>query len=204
MLSCVSRHFSSISSVQKSFRRCAGVAPHEVLGVPLLVVDGSSPAASRARPGWASPRGSDCLPRTLMYFSTSLQSSMNSAGRAMLMSLVPRTAIALRPLSPITAPMPQPAGAGPALLDGGEEDPVLAGQADGGHLGLRLLQLLADQLRGLAGALAAQVSGVADLHLVVVDPQIDQLGGLAAEDHLVVAGVLQLRRPESAHHRDRP
>ncbi len=95
------------------------------------------------------------------------------------------------------------AGARPALLDRGEEDPVLAGEPDGGHLRVRLLQLLPDALRGLDGALAVQVGGVADLDLVVVDPQIDQLGRLAANDHLVVAGVFQLRRPEPAHHRVR-
>ena len=44
------------------------------------------------------------------------------------------------------------AGAGPALLDGGEEDPVLAGQADGRHLGFRLLQLLADAARRFRSA----------------------------------------------------
>jgi len=36
-----------------------------------------------------------------------------------------------------------------------------------------------------------------------VDPQINQGGRLAANDYLVVAGILQLRRPETAHHRVR-
>ena len=44
--------------------------------------------------------------RILMYSITPLHISINSAGRATLMSLVPRTAIALRPLSPMTAPRP--------------------------------------------------------------------------------------------------
>ena len=44
------------------------------------------------------------------------------------------------------------------------------------------------------------MGGVPDFHFVVVDPQIDQIGGFAAEDHFVIAGILQLRRPESAHH----
>ena len=35
-----------------------------------------------------------------------MHSSMYLAGSATLMSLLPRTATALRPLSPITAPMP--------------------------------------------------------------------------------------------------
>ena len=48
-----------------------------------------------------------------------------------------------------------------------------------------------------------EVGGVADLDLVVVDPQIDQVRGLAADDHLVVAGVLELRGPEAAHHGER-
>ena len=95
----------------------------------------------------------------------------------------------------------QPAGARAALLDGGEEDPVLAGQADRRHLGIRLLELLADQFRRLPAPLPAQMRGVAQLDLVVVDPEVDQLGRLAAEDDLVVAGMLQLGAKEAAHHR---
>jgi hypothetical protein len=37
------------------------------------------------------------------------------------------------------------AGTGPALLDGSHIDPVFTGQADGGHLGFGLLQLLLNQ-----------------------------------------------------------
>ena len=47
-----------------------------------------------------------------------------------------------------------PAGAGAALLNGGEKHPVFPGHADGRHLGLGLLELLADKLRGLDGPLA--------------------------------------------------
>ena len=44
------------------------------------------------------------------------------------------------------------------------------------------LQLLFEERAGLDGALAAQMGGVTDLDLVVVDPEVDQVGGLAADD----------------------
>ncbi len=95
---------------------------------------------------------------------------------------------------------PETAGAGPVLLDGGGEDPVLPGQADGRHLGVGLVELPLDQLLGLQGALAPEMSGIPDLHLAVVDPDVNQVGRLVAENHLVVTGVFQLRGPEPAHH----
>ena len=36
----------------------------------------------------------------------------------------------------------EPAGAGPALLDGRGEHPIFPGQTDGGHLGVGLIQFL--------------------------------------------------------------
>ncbi|VTR65637.1 hypothetical protein DESC_370006 [Desulfosarcina cetonica] len=93
------------------------------------------------------------------------------------------------------------ARAGAGLLDGGGKTAVFTGQADGRHLNIGILEFLADQVLGLDGTLALQMRGIADLHLVVVDPDVDQLGRLAADDHLVVSGVFQFRGPESAHHR---
>ena len=140
--------------------------------------------------------------RCLMNASDSLQSSMNSAGWAMLMSFGPEHGDRLEVLVSHHGAQAETAGAGPALLDGGEEDPVLAGQTDGGDRGVRLAQLLADDLGALEGAQTHEMLRVPQLDLVVVDPQVDRLGGLAAEDHLVVAGVLQLGAEEPAHHRE--
>jgi hypothetical protein len=62
-------------------------------------------------------------------------------------------------------------------------------------LGLRLIQLLPDQFRRFAGTLALQMSGIAYFHLVIVDPQIDQIPGLAA---LAAARVQPRQRALSA------
>ena len=86
------------------------------------------------------------------------------------------------------------------MLYGGHEHLVLAGQADGGHLSLVLAQLFLDEGGGLECPLPPEVGGVAYLHLVVVDPQVDEIGRLAAHDYLVVAGVLQLGAEEPAEH----
>ncbi len=94
----------------------------------------------------------------------------------------------------------KPTGAGPGLFDGSRETPIFTGHADGGHLRVGLLQLLADQVLRFQGAFAHQMRGVADFHLVVVYPDIDPLGGFVVEQHLVITGVLQFRRPEAAHH----
>ena len=142
------------------------------------------------------------LSRFLMYFSASLQCCMNSAGRAMLMSFDPRTAIALRFLSPMMAPTPRRLALERPCSMEAKKTLCSPARPMEETCDVRVLQLLADQLRGLERAQAPEVRGVADLHLVVVDPQIDQLRGLAANDHLVVAGVLQLRSPEAAHHRE--
>ena len=44
------------------------------------------------------------------------------------------------------------------------------------------------------------MAGIPYFDLVIVDPQIDQIGGLAAQDHLVITGMLQFRRPKASHH----
>ncbi len=92
------------------------------------------------------------------------------------------------------------AGTGAALFDGSEIDPVFAGQANGRHLGLGLVELLFDQFGGFDGAFTVQVGGVPNFHGVVVDPDIDQARGFAAQDDLVITGKLQLGCKETAHH----
>ena len=58
--------------------------------------------------------------------------------------------------------------------------------------------LLADDLLRLEGILAPEVGGIPDLDLVVVDPEVDGLLGLALDDQAVVAGELQLGTPVPA------
>ncbi len=87
------------------------------------------------------------------------------------------------------------------LLDRGIIDPVFPGKPNRGHLGLRFLEFALDDLGSLDGALAGKMRSIANFNLVVVDPEVDQVGRLAAQDHLVVAGILQFRRPETTHHR---
>ena len=70
--------------------------------------------------------------------------------------------------------------AGVVVVDGSHVDPVFAGEADGRHLDALVLQFLLQQVLRFGGAFAAQVRGVADLHLVVVDVQVDQVRRLAA------------------------
>ena len=138
--------------------------------------------------------------RNFIYSSTSWQSSRYSAGCAILMSPVPRTTIAFTPLSPITAPNSLSAGTGSALLDGSKIDPVFTGQADSSHLGFGLLQLLPNKFCSFSGAFTLQMGCISYFYLVIVDPQINQIGGLAAQDHFVITGILQFRCPKSPHH----
>ena len=67
-------------------------------------------------------------------------------------------------------------------------------------LGFRLLQLLSNEFSRFNGAFALQMGGIAYFDLVIVDPQIDQIGGFAAQDHFVITGILQFRCPEPPHH----
>ena len=48
-------------------------------------------------------------------------------------------------------------------------------------------------------AVAPQLAGVSDLHLVVHDGDPHRLVGLALDDHVVPAGELQLGAPVAAH-----
>ncbi len=89
------------------------------------------------------------------------------------------------------------------MLDRGKEHPVLTGQANGSDLDVGVFQFPADGLGGFGGAQALEVRGVTDLDLVVIDPQVNQFLGLAADDDLVVAGVLEFGCEEAAHHRIR-
>ena len=84
------------------------------------------------------------------------------------------------------------------MFDGGHIDPVLAGKADGGHLGLGCLQLLLDAGGGLQGTHALKVARIADFDPVVVDPKVNEAGGPAANDDLVVAGMFELRPEKPA------
>ena len=105
IVSMVPVHSSWTSSVQKSLLRSRAL-PHTKLSVchfssSICISCGDpSPAKIGITPGIGFSS------RFLMYFSASLQCSMNSPGRAMWMSFDPRTAMALRFLSPMTAPTP--------------------------------------------------------------------------------------------------
>ena len=72
-----------------------------------------------------------------------------------------------------------------------------------GRPGLRdlhagIAQLLTQLLLDVAGDLAPQVLGVADLDRVIVDPQVDGCRGDAVHDDAIPPGQLQLRAPEAA------
>ncbi len=105
MLSMVSVQLFSTSSVQKPLRRRREL-PQAKFSVchfsSWMAISCGEPRP--ARMGMTPGIGFSL--RCLMNVSTSLQSSMNSAGRATWTSLEPRTATALRLLSPITAPIP--------------------------------------------------------------------------------------------------
>ena len=73
---------------------------------------------------------------------------------------------------------PQPASTAPVSFYGSEVDAILTSKANGDHLGPGLLQLLADKFHGLIGALALEMGCVSYLHLIIVYPEVDQIGGL--------------------------
>ena len=93
--------------------------------------------------------------------------------------------------------------AGVVVIDGGHKDPVFTGQTNGGHLDLLILQLFFEDVLGFRRAFAAEMRGVADFHGVVVDIQINQIRGLAADDDLVIAGMFQLGSEEASEQRMR-
>ena len=95
----------------------------------------------------------------------------------------------------------QAARARATLLDRSEKDPVLTSKSDGRNLNVGIFQFLSNAFSGLDGSFTAQMRGIANFDLVIVDPEINEVGRFATNDHPVVARIFQLRRPESAHHR---
>src|SRR5208283_615480 len=92
------------------------------------------------------------------------------------------------------------AGTGPALLDGSSKDPIFTCQSNSGHLGSRLFQLLSYKVLGFKSALALQMRGITDFHLVIVYPYIDQLRRVVAKDHFGITGIFQFGPKEPPHH----
>ena len=84
------------------------------------------------------------------------------------------------------------------MLDGRQIDPFFTGQTDCGHLGFGLVQLLFYAFSGFQSALALQMPGIANFDFVIVDPQIDEFGGLAANDDFVIASMFQFRSKKTA------
>ena len=83
-----------------------------------------------------------------------------------------------------------PGRAAGVVHDAGVADHVLARGADARHLGPQRGGLL-HRLDGLLGVKAPYLCGIPQLHLVIVDEEIDRLGGLALDDDHVVARVLE-------------
>ena len=90
-------------------------------------------------------------------------------------------------------------GARVTVIDGRHVDTVLTGRPDGGDLHLVVFQLPFYERSGFGAPLPPQMGGVADLHPVVADRQVDQIRGPAAHDNLVVAGMFHLRPEKPAH-----
>jgi hypothetical protein len=84
-----------------------------------------------------------------------------------------------------------------ARADEGVGDEVLAGRSDAGDMGF-LSHDPADGGLSVEGALAPEMAGVLDRHLVVLDSDPDGIGRPALHDEGVVAGVLELRAPVAA------
>jgi len=179
----------------------AGIPPTEVLGVPLLVIHDH--LLRRSEPGQDRHHAGNRIPFPLLDVLQSFVADLHELRRAGDVEVLrPPNGDGLQVLVSHDGADAESAGAGAALLDGSEVDPVFAGQADGGHRGRRLVQLLANELCSLESAQTPEMRGVTYFHLVIVDPQIDEIRGLAADDHLVITGVLQFWTPESAHHRE--
>ena len=91
------------------------------------------------------------------------------------------------------------ASGGPVHLvhDVRKEHQSLSAGADAGDLGV-LVGLGADQVGRVGDVLPPDLRGVANLHLVVADGEIDGVGSLALEDDQVVPGELQLRAERAA------
>ena len=65
-------------------------------------------------------------------------------------------------------------------------------------MGIGLIHFRFNAFTGFQGAFALQMAGIPDFDFVIVDPQIDQIGGLAADDDFIVAGMLELRSKKTA------
>ncbi len=85
------------------------------------------------------------------------------------------------------------------MFDGRLIDPVFTGQPDGCDLGSGVLQLLLKERCGFLAAFALEVVRIADFDLGIVDPQIYQRRGFAADDDFVVSGMFQFRPEPSSH-----
>src|SRR5207237_5950609 len=88
-------------------------------------------------------------------------------------------------------------GARLVVDDAGDAVEILTGGTDAGDT-RRRIGFRTEHVFGLFGGLAPDVGGVADLGLVVLDPEVHGLGCLALEDHHIVAGELQLGSPVAA------
>ena len=82
------------------------------------------------------------------------------------------------------------------MIDGCHIDPVFTSQANGGHLDILILQFFLKQVAGFRTAFPVKMCGIADFDRVIVDIQIDQVRGFAADDDLVIAGMFQFRSEE--------
>src|SRR5207253_8503590 len=79
--------------------------------------------------------------------------------------------------------------------DAGEADEVFTRRPDLSDADARVTQLGEDRVLDLAGDLASEVRGVAELDGSVVDPEIDRGGGDPVKDDRVPAGALELGAP---------
>ena len=161
----------------------AGISPHEILGVPLLI--GMHHLLGRPEPGrMVMTSGTGFSFRYFIYFSTSLQSSMNSAASGEVDILCSANGYRLYPLVSHDGADSESAGARPGLLDGSGKDPILSGQADSRHLGFGSFNSFRMSSCGFDSAFALQMRGVTYFHFVIVYPYIDPARGTCRERSL--------------------
>ena len=89
-------------------------------------------------------------------------------------------------------------GAGRHVQDGRETDQFLAGRTHLRDLNALVAQLFHEHLVHLIGRLAPQVTGVSQLDLTSIDPQVHRLGRDSSDHDAVEPGELELCRPEAA------
>ena len=82
--------------------------------------------------------------------------------------------------------------------DAGVADKVFAGGPNLGNPDLLVAEFLADGGFHRTGDLAPELGGVAELDLVVLDPEVNGLGCAALDDDAVPAGLLELGAPVAA------